>query len=773
MVLLCLNLVAFLFHNYSNIFSQKYTIMTNASVTLFILLIILSCNNPEEVKKNAQVTVKQTTFTLAIDQTELTLEFENSGEQDLSWKINEDLAWLEITPSNGVLKGGEKQSLKVTIDRSQLQDIELPKAIFDIDGSNAGKVGITITIEKGKPKLSLSVGELDFGNADSKKSFVIDNGGAGKLEWSLTENLAWLSVDPTSGVDKKTITVTIDRSSLSGGSGVSGNINIKSNGGDTIINVKAAKSKLPMLSVSPDSLDFEMSSNLKSFKIANNGEEALNWTITESLPWLSVSSNSGTNGATINVTVDRSGLSAGSNVSGNITIRSNGGDITVNVKASKSSNPMLHVNPDSLDFGMSSNLKTLTIMNNGGGNLNWTIVESLPWLSVNSNSGTNGATINLTVDRSGLSPASEVSGNININSNGGNKTIFVKAAKEGIPVLSVSASTIDFKHYITKLTFNISNTGSGTLNWTITESLSWLSVDTTNGSNARTITVKVDRNDIAPGKSEADSIIISSNGGKAVVKVNISVKPFTIKVTVEPPSAEDLKFLTDGGFTINQDRIKKIAEEQTKFWNDLIKGYHPDVLRADLVRKVLPEEYNITIKYSIRLQFTLGEATPSSRRMVVESADIISNTFPSGGSVTINAQLSGRSDIDKVIRHEMGHALGFGLNFENVENPFVTPKIPAYTLLNGSDDYVGKFGLAAYRKEFVGQSGATYVPMTAHDEAGHIGCHVESSCSERNIQRSDGFKIIDDLMSPDVAGRGDISETTKAIMRDLGWVIKK
>ena len=66
------------------------------------------------------------------------------------------------------------------------------------------------------PILEVDVTELDFGEADTSKTFVITNGGDGTLEWLLSEEEDWLTTDVTSGMLEAglsaTVTVEVDRS---------------------------------------------------------------------------------------------------------------------------------------------------------------------------------------------------------------------------------------------------------------------------------------------------------------------------------------------------------------------------------------------------------------------------------------------------------------------------------------------------------------------------------------------------------------------------------
>ncbi|UCH95962.1 MAG: right-handed parallel beta-helix repeat-containing protein [Candidatus Aminicenantes bacterium] len=75
----------------------------------------------------------------------------------------------------------------------------------------------------GQPEISLSqrtinVTVVSGSTTPEARWFTISNSGTGTLDWSVTDNADWLSVNPSSGTDSETVTVTIDPSGLSIGS---------------------------------------------------------------------------------------------------------------------------------------------------------------------------------------------------------------------------------------------------------------------------------------------------------------------------------------------------------------------------------------------------------------------------------------------------------------------------------------------------------------------------------------------------------------------------
>jgi len=102
-------------------------------------------------------------------------------------------------------------------------------------------------------------------------------------------------------------------------------------------------------------------------------------------------------------------------------------------------------------------------------------------------------------------------------------------APAGDPELSVSTTSLDFGSTDTEKTFNITNSGEGTLEWTLTSDQNWLSVSPTSGSTtteSETINVTVDRSNLSDG-SYSGTITIQPNVGSA--------KSISVQMVVPPP----------------------------------------------------------------------------------------------------------------------------------------------------------------------------------------------------------------------------------------------
>ncbi len=275
----------------------------------------------------------------------------------------------------------------------------------------------------------------------------------------------------------------------------------------------------PVLYVNPLALDFGTTDLERQFLIANTGGGSLVWDVSETIPWLEVTPTTGAGGATIDVTVDRSGLIPGY-YSGLIHITSNGGNETVTAEMSvPAPNPVLGVTPAVLKFAAVDSVRWLTIFNAGTGDLDWSVASDRAWLSVDPAAGTNHTDVAVYVDRTGLSDGTHY-GNLLVTSNGGDGTVPVEVTVATEPVLSVMPTLLTFSPVVTTRGFSISNTGFGTLSWALSTDRSWIEiVPPLSGTEDALVTINVDPADVPSGGAQTGHVTVISNGGTQTVEI--------------------------------------------------------------------------------------------------------------------------------------------------------------------------------------------------------------------------------------------------------------
>ena len=129
-----------------------------------------------------------------------------------------------------------------------------------------------------------------------------------------------------------------------------------------------------------------------------------------------------------------------------------------------------------------------------------------------------------------------------------------------MPKLSVNKINLDFSDSETELPIEIRNDGKSTLKWEISTGTKWIKINLTAGATTKDITsvlISVDRTGLPKGDHNG-SINITSNGGTATIKVNMSIKGAVLKVT---PSTLDFGEIETSKelFISNETEIGSIA----------------------------------------------------------------------------------------------------------------------------------------------------------------------------------------------------------------------
>ena len=510
--------------------------------------------------------VSESSLDFGTELTALTLTVTNLGGGDLEWAAASAANWLTISPTSGSTQT-EDDVITLLVDRTGLDGGDYSTAVTFT--SNGGNYTVSVTMRVPlPPELSVSPTSLNFGASTSTMNLNISNNGDGVLNWSVAADQGWITASPTSGettTETGQVAIIVDRNGLEVGD-YSGSITITTNGGNATIPITLNVVPGPTLSVTPSSLDFSASQSSMTFTITNVGTQTLEWNISDDQDWISVSPTSGsttTEQDIVTVTVDRNGLAAG-DYSGSVTVTSNGGDQVVAVSM-EILPPILVVSSSFLDFGENETSLQLTIDNGGDDELSWQVSSDQSWLTTFPTTGTTTSEtdeITVSVNRS-LLEVGNYTANLFFTSNGGN--VSVPVAMEVTPVgLILSENSLDFGEETTQLSFVISNSGNGELNWSLTAIDSWITANPTSGTittNTENITVNVSRSGLSPN-TYTGSISIDSNGGNQSVSVTMIVPEGpSPTISVNPSTLDFGSSETQLSFTISN------VGEETLNWS--------------------------------------------------------------------------------------------------------------------------------------------------------------------------------------------------------------
>ena len=193
--------------------------------------------------------VDVTTLDFGESDTSKSVTITNSGESTLLWSLSEDEEWITVDATSGTLGASESKTVAVAVDRSKILTIGVIDGTIAIN-SNGGDAEIAVSMTvSGEPVLEVSPSSLDFGSEYVVKELFVSNSGTGDLEWVVTANEAWITVDQGSGSTgagkTNALNVLVDRSVVTALGNYSDTLSITSDGGDTEVSVVMEKINHP------------------------------------------------------------------------------------------------------------------------------------------------------------------------------------------------------------------------------------------------------------------------------------------------------------------------------------------------------------------------------------------------------------------------------------------------------------------------------------------------------------------------------------------------
>ncbi len=419
-------------------------------------------------------------------------------------------------------------------------------------------VNLTVDPTPASASIALAPGALTAttlqGSNAGMQSFTVRNGGGGTLSYSVSDDASWLSVSPSSGSstgEADTISVSFAASNLGPGTYAAA-ITVQGGPGvapRTVPVSLTVRSQTPLLSVSTTSLSVQASTganaNGQSFTLRNLGDETLSYLTANSEDWIVLSARSGTltgETDTIDVGFATSGLSAGT-YTGVITVVQTGANynekyITVNLLVGNDP-PIISLSPGTLQIeveaGSNPALAGFLVSNAGGGRLDYTIESSASWLRPTTTSGTSSGesdAIGLDLATANLAPGGyaglvTVRGGPGVTSRAVGVSLTVRARPPSITLSSSSLAAVAEKGQNAPLSaFAVRNGGGGSLDYSVSDNASWLSVSPQSGRSDGEndpITVSYLTSGLAPGSYQAVVTVAAAGTPARTVTVSLTI----------------------------------------------------------------------------------------------------------------------------------------------------------------------------------------------------------------------------------------------------------
>jgi large repetitive protein len=253
-----------------------------------------------------------------------------SGGAAIPWSASVSIIsgggnWLSISPSSGATPA----TITVTASAGSLATGTYTGAIAINSSAASNGQSVFVTMTVGAPALTASPSTLTFtgaaGGAPAAQSVAIGSTGGSAISWTAAAQSGgsgWLTVAPTSGQTPSNVQVSANIGALTPGT-YSGTVIFTSSDGSSsqTVNVKLVVNALSILGVGPSSLQFlaapaATAALTNTFDVVNLGNGSMSFAAVASTQsggnWLSVSPASGNAPATLTVTANPAGLSAGS-----------------------------------------------------------------------------------------------------------------------------------------------------------------------------------------------------------------------------------------------------------------------------------------------------------------------------------------------------------------------------------------------------------------------------------------------------------------------------
>jgi len=372
------------------------------------------------------ISLNPTTFDYAITEgntladDELTIT--NVGGSVLNWTAGNFDTWLSLDPTSGSGDGIVTMSFDVAglgvgiyVDTIVVSD---PSATND---PQFAFVNLTVSATP-IPVISVSPTSFEFfategGSNPGDQILSITNIGDGVLDWSVSDDADWLTLDPLFGGGNGSVTVSVDMTGLMPGV-YNANITVTdplASNSPVTVPVTFTITGLPVIVVDPTSFSYSFIEGEAladaHLMISNGGGGDLSWTVTNVTGWLTLNPTSGTGDGDVTLSFDVMGLTAGEYAD---TIRvsdpgaaNNPVDVIVSLTVTPPP-AVISLDPTEINLFAYENEAipdmAITVANTGGGVLNWTATNQTPWVMLNPTSGSGDGSITVSFDIAGLMP---------------------------------------------------------------------------------------------------------------------------------------------------------------------------------------------------------------------------------------------------------------------------------------------------------------------------------------------------------------------------------
>ncbi len=509
----------------------EITIEENTDVaprTGTLTVTLIGTTNTETITVNqegatANLSVGQTTFMVNAPEGSESVDILSNKD----WTASTNDTWLTLSPTSGSGNG--------TLDFEYAENTDVTSRVGTITLSAPGCPDVTVTVEQGGTAANLSVNQTVFmvnAPAGSESVDVSSN-----KNWMVTTNDSWINLSPTSGSGNGTLMINYDENTDL--TERNGTITLTAPGCPDVNIMVNQQGASAVLSVDPTMITVNAPAGTESLDITSNKD----WTLETSETWITLSTDNGSNNATVNFDYEENTDVA--TRTGTITL-SAPGCADINITVNQNAAGVIFTVSDN-DFQVEAPSGTETVDINS--NLDWSVKISEPWITVTPMMGSGDGTITINYDEN-TSLDTRV-GTVTLCATGQPDQVITITQLGVAPTLSVDRNNISVDQPSGNETVVISSNTE----WTIKSTSSWVTFNPTSGTGDASVAIQYLEN---PDMAERTAIITVcspdlpdqtiefTQSGRAG---NLSVNPSVINVDA-PASTETFDISADVDWTI-------------------------------------------------------------------------------------------------------------------------------------------------------------------------------------------------------------------------------
>jgi len=340
------------------------------------------------------------------------ISLSNSGNSTLTYEVSGDVDWLSVEQEAGSIGSGASVTIPFVARCGNFIGNRSGKLDISSDGGG-DSVEVSLTCEGAKlsaispQSIDLSIGQQQSAQDDISFSNV----GNLALNFTIAADRDWIIPRVTEGQLQPDATQRVGISASCGSTVVtrSGTVTVSSDGGDDTVSVTQTCTAPIMAlldNVTPSlSLTAQSGENATStITFDNVGEAELSYEVTSDSTWLIVEANTGTvaAGNTASVPVLGQCVNFTGDRNGKLSVKSNGGNKTVNVSLTCTATAPPALSGVTADLtltaqtGQSAN-STIELANSGNATLDYQVNDDSTWLTLGKSSGSIAASDETTV----------------------------------------------------------------------------------------------------------------------------------------------------------------------------------------------------------------------------------------------------------------------------------------------------------------------------------------------------------------------------------------